>query len=615
MNGKRIGSYEIVERLPGGGMAEVYRAVQLSLNRQVALKLPRTDMAESAELLTRFRREAELLAALEHESIVRIYGIEEAGGRFFIVMEYMAGGSLEHLLRREGRLDASRARDIAAAIADALAAAHDLNIIHRDIKPGNILFSAGGRPKLADFGIARLLDAPSQTVSQLVGTPWYMSPEHIRGAELSPATDLYSLGVVLFEMLTGRVPFLADTPIGVALKHVEDAAPSPALLAPQLAESMCAIVQRALAKQPAGRFPSARAFRDALLDVELQERQAGRTAAVHADTGSTPNRCPGCGQATRPTFVTCPFCARSLDRAGSSRGTVVPAQAAARRFVIPLLDPRCAHHALRRWLNERRTRLGRLGRRTRRSATASAAIGLVLTVAALAAWCVSPPRRSDPARGFPEDEIPALPPTSLAPPVAPVPEPAARSADGAGPYDREPASPAPAGRTTGASGSTTDPAADDPGRPGAEGRGIAPIVDATERGPPGRPPQPQPAPAPQAGPDPYGEARRQVEAMVARHLDAIRRQDLDALVADASPALESRWRRAFAFLFSTHVELVSQVHSMEIAIDGDHERGTVRLQQRLHGRTHAGAAVTIADEARVWRVRRVEGRWRILEVH
>jgi serine/threonine protein kinase len=298
--------YEIRDELPPGGIGRVYRATQLKLQRMVVIKVLRSELADSPEHIARFRQEAQTLARLDHENIVRIFDIEEDDGLCCIIMENLAGGSLAQLLARSGRLEPRRACEIALVIADALASAHAKGIIHRDLKPGNVLLSASGRPKLADFGIARLVDTATSTRSELLGTPHYMSPEQVRGEKVAPVSDLYSLGVVLYEMLTGRVPFLADTPFGVALKHVQEPPPDLAATAPHLPPALRTFVHRALAKDPADRFDSAEAFSQHLLEAH--------------PTGEPPPRqtggleCPECGQELQPSFLTCPRCARPVAR-------------------------------------------------------------------------------------------------------------------------------------------------------------------------------------------------------------------------------------------------------------------------------------------------------------
>ncbi|MBD3335848.1 MAG: protein kinase, partial [Candidatus Eisenbacteria bacterium] len=268
MIGTEIGRYRITGEIGRGGMGVVYKATQVTLNRTVAVKMLPPHLALSREYLARFQREAETLARLAHENIVHIYDIEEAQGAHFIIMEYVGGPSLSSLLQREGRLAPERARDIAARVAGALAAAHHQGVIHRDIKPDNILFSAAGQPKLTDFGIAHMRDTKFKTQTGLfLGTPLYISPEQALGQAVTAASDLYSLGVVLYEMLAGRVPFTADDPLAVALKHINEGPEPLQRVAPELPASLCRIVHQTLEKDPTARFADARELQDALLNL------------------------------------------------------------------------------------------------------------------------------------------------------------------------------------------------------------------------------------------------------------------------------------------------------------------------------------------------------------
>ncbi|CAN5777743.1 hypothetical protein BH23GEM9_BH23GEM9_25990 [soil metagenome] len=307
MIGKRIGRYQITEELGRGGMGIVYKATQVTLNRTVALKLLFPHLAASKEYIGRFRREAVTLARVQHDSIVHIYDIEDFEGSSCIVMEFVGGPSLAHVLARERRLQPAAARDIAIALCGALESAHRQGIIHRDIKPDNILFSSDGRPKLTDFGIAHMRDDNVHTrTGIMLGTPYYMSPEQARGRKVTAASDLYSLGVVLYEMLTGVVPFSADDSLAVALQHLQDAPPPLTHKAPWVPASLAALVHRVLEKDPTRRFASAREMSEALAQLNIA------ASAIPVDTPSL--ACPECGAAIRETFLTCPSCALSIQQ-------------------------------------------------------------------------------------------------------------------------------------------------------------------------------------------------------------------------------------------------------------------------------------------------------------
>ncbi|MEJ5309566.1 MAG: protein kinase [Anaerolineae bacterium] len=270
--GQTIGAYRVIAKLGEGGMAEVYKAYQPRLEREVALKFIRPELAANAEFRGRFEHEAKAIACLSHPNIVHIYDFGEEGNRYYLVMEYIPGVTLKErleALHAAGKtMDWNEACRIISQIAAALDYAHQQGIIHRDVKPANIMLTPDGRALLNDFGIARMLGT-SQVLTQTggtIGTPAYMSPEQIRGdkEQLGPASDLYSLGIVLYEMLTGRVPFSADTPLAVLYKHLHDPIPLPRTLAPTLPEATEQVLLKALAKDPAERYPDGRSLTQAL---------------------------------------------------------------------------------------------------------------------------------------------------------------------------------------------------------------------------------------------------------------------------------------------------------------------------------------------------------------
>jgi len=254
--------YELEELVGTGGMSSVYRALDTLLERNVALKILHPHYGDDAEYVERFRREARAVAQLSHPNIVTVIDRGEDDGQQYIVFEYVDGDSLKHLVDHDGPLPARRAVELALQIAEALAFAHHNGLVHRDVKPQNVLVTEDGEAKVTDFGIARSLDVEhgvTQT-GTVLGTSNYLSPEQARGQTVTPATDVYSLGVVLYELLTGEVPFPGENFVAVAMKHINE--PPPPLLQqrPDLPMRLVSIVECALAKDPANRFPSMDAF-------------------------------------------------------------------------------------------------------------------------------------------------------------------------------------------------------------------------------------------------------------------------------------------------------------------------------------------------------------------
>jgi eukaryotic-like serine/threonine-protein kinase len=253
------GRYRLTDRIAGGGMGEVWRAEDTVLGRDVAVKVLRREYADDPTFLARFRNEARHTAGLSHAGIAAVYdfgeGSADEGGSPYLVMEYVPGEPLSALLSREGSLSAERTLDIVGQTALGLQAAHEAGVIHRDVKPGNILVTPSGSVKVTDFGIARAANAvPLTQTGAIMGTAFYISPEQASGRPVTPASDIYSLGIVAYECLTGRRPFDGDTPVSVALAQVSQEPPAlPAGVPPPVHD----LVMRMLAKDPAKRPPSA----------------------------------------------------------------------------------------------------------------------------------------------------------------------------------------------------------------------------------------------------------------------------------------------------------------------------------------------------------------------
>lgn len=280
--GKTLGKYQIIEEIGHGGMAVVYKAWQPSLGRYVALKVLSPFLQQDREFLARFHQEAKAAARLNHPNIVKIFDAGKAESINYIAMEYIDGESLQDMMERIGRpLDGATAANIIAQIASALDYAHAGGVVHRDIKPSNILIDRQGRAVLTDFGIARAAGFSRLTgTGTLVGTPEYMSPEQAEGLEIDHRTDIYSLGVVLYNMLTGRVPFRGTTPQSVLYGHVHKKPAPPSQLNPTISREVGAVVLKALAKDKARRYQQAEELAAALqAAVAIPERPAGRAKA------------------------------------------------------------------------------------------------------------------------------------------------------------------------------------------------------------------------------------------------------------------------------------------------------------------------------------------------
>jgi eukaryotic-like serine/threonine-protein kinase len=256
------GRYELEELVANGGMSRIYRARDNALERDVALKVLRPQFGDDEEYVARFRREARMVAQLSHPHIVTVIDRGEADGNQFIVFEYVEGETLKDLIDRAGPLPTRRAVELALQVADGLAYAHQNGLVHRDVKPQNVLLTQSGVAKVTDFGIARSLDVEhgvTQT-GTVLGTSNYLSPEQASGLPVTQATDVYSLGVVLYELLAGEVPFHGNNLVAVAMRHVHDPPPSLLESRPDLPLRLVAAVEKALAKDPAGRFASMDAF-------------------------------------------------------------------------------------------------------------------------------------------------------------------------------------------------------------------------------------------------------------------------------------------------------------------------------------------------------------------
>jgi serine/threonine-protein kinase len=275
------GRYRLEARIGAGGMSTVYRALDETLQRQVAIKLMNREVSTDSDQLERFRREARAVAQLSHPHIVGVIDAGEDEGRPYIVLEYIEGETLKERIRRQGRLPVAEAVAYAIEIARALGVAHARHIVHRDVKPQNVLIDEEGSAKVTDFGIARTLDEEGLTADgRVLGTTDYVSPEQALGQPVTGQSDLYSVGIVLYEMLTGEVPFRGDNQVAVAMKHVREELPDVQLKRPGVSAALAAVIDRATAKHREDRYAD-----DAELIADLEEVLAIEAARSGSATG------------------------------------------------------------------------------------------------------------------------------------------------------------------------------------------------------------------------------------------------------------------------------------------------------------------------------------------
>ena len=259
--------YELHRQIARGGMADVFLARDLLLDRPVAIKVLFDQFSKDQQFVERFRREAQRAANLNHPNIVSVFDWGEESGTYFIVMEYVEGRSLAEIIRTEGSIHPDKVAEISSEVAAALSFAHRNGIVHRDVKPGNVLVAPNGHIKVADFGIARALANVQSELTQagtVMGTATYISPEQAQGMEVDPRSDLYSLGVMIYEMLSGHPPFTGETPVAVAYQHVQDSPISLRAAGVSVAESLEAVTMKLLAKNPVNRYPTAEDLRSDL---------------------------------------------------------------------------------------------------------------------------------------------------------------------------------------------------------------------------------------------------------------------------------------------------------------------------------------------------------------
>ena len=276
--------YEVVSHIGQGGMADVFLAVDTILNRQVAIKILRADLSTDAVSILRFEREAQAAAALAHPNIVEIYDVGDYKGHHYIVMEYVTGKTLKQVIRSRGPLVNEEAVDIMKQLCSAISEAHSRGIIHRDIKPQNVIVKADGSIKILDFGIATAKGSMQLTqANNVMGSVHYLAPELAKGEAASPQSDIYALGIVLYEMLAGDVPFKADQAVQIALKHMREPMPDVRLINASVPQSIANVITRATAKDPNNRYGSCREMLQDISTCLRPERLNERKLVLHED--------------------------------------------------------------------------------------------------------------------------------------------------------------------------------------------------------------------------------------------------------------------------------------------------------------------------------------------
>ncbi|HUS15481.1 MAG TPA: protein kinase [Chloroflexia bacterium] len=477
LTGKTLGRYRIMERIGRGGMAEVYKGYQPSLDRYVAVKVLHSFLLEEEDSRERFSREARAVAALRHPNIVQVFDFDEQDGIYFMVMEFIDGPNLKTVLQDHAksgtRLPLERVQEIVRGIGGALGYAHRQGMIHRDVKPHNIMFTAAGEPLLTDFGIAKIVSGNSISASGVLsGTPAYMSPEQGRSVPLDSRTDIYSLGVVLYEMVTGRVPFDADTPFAVVIKHINDPLPLPRTIAADLSEGLERVVLKAMSKAPEDRYAMAEDLVRATEHAIQQARQPAMWPAPPA------NMAPELPTGSTVPIATTPWdAARTAPvplQAGASAPppVVAPAAAAAVAGGVVGAPPVAATPSAPRAAPGS----GTIARFDAGRVSCSIAFAVVAAVILLVAGTSllrrettsgPPDAGAVAARSATAAALAAVPPTATAPPVAALPQdtaPAAGAAGGGSPRATASAAAATAQAiATGAAvGSTPPPATEAP---------------------------------------------------------------------------------------------------------------------------------------------------------
>src|SRR5215211_202944 len=303
--GQMLGPYRIINQIGRGGMANVYKAYQSSIDRYVAIKVLPSQLAESKEFATRFHQEARIIASLEHPHILPVFDYGESDGVAYFVMRYLEAGTLKDRMETGRPLPLNEIDRLFTQLAEALSYAHSHGIVHRDLKPANVLIDSHGNVFLTDFGIAKLLESASPRLTQtdaIMGTPAYISPEQAQGQTVDQRSDIYSLGIILYEMVTGSAPFTAETPLAVLFKHISDPLPPPSLVKSDIPPAIEQVILKALAKDPRDRFATAaefvKAWERALETRETVQRVPEATISPPRTTTTAPQQRSATGTVT-----------------------------------------------------------------------------------------------------------------------------------------------------------------------------------------------------------------------------------------------------------------------------------------------------------------------------
>jgi len=263
------GRYQIIEELGKGGMGRVYKVFDTEIKEKIALKLLKPEIGIDQEMIERFRNELKLARKISQRNVCRMHDLNREEGAYYITMEYVGGEDLKRLIRKVGQMSTGKTISIAKQVCEGLAEAHGLGIVHRDLKPQNVMVDEAGNAKIMDFGIARSLKVKGITgAGVMIGTPEYMSPEQVEGKEVDQRSDIYSLGVILYEMVTGRVPFEGDTPFTIGVKHKSEIPRNPKDLNAQIPEDLSRVILKCLEKDKAARYQSVDALRADLTKIE-----------------------------------------------------------------------------------------------------------------------------------------------------------------------------------------------------------------------------------------------------------------------------------------------------------------------------------------------------------